>query len=174
MIAVEPFTVAALNRLDQAAFVAALDHVFELSPWVVRRAFARRPFESREALHDAMLDVLKAAPRDDLVALIRAHPDLAGKAAMDGALTAASANEQSGAGLDHLTAEEHAAFNRLNDAYRRRFGFPFVICARHNDKASILAAMDHRLGNTEAEEIDEAITQIGEIGRLRLFDAVPP
>jgi OHCU decarboxylase len=165
-------TVEALNAMGEADFIGALDGLYEHSPWVVQRAHARRPFRDRDDLHAAMTATLREASQTDRLALIRAHPELAGKAAIAGDLTDESAREQAGAGLDRLTPDEFAAFHRLNDAYGRKFGFPFIICARLNDKHSILAAMERRLGHDEAEEIEEAIVQIGEIGRLRLFDKV--
>ena len=116
--------------------------------------------------------MLGAAPEADALALIRAHPELAGKAAIAGTLTSESLSEQAGAGLDRLTAEDYARFQTLNAAYGARFGFPFIICVRLNDKTSILAAMALRLANAPATEVAEAVRQIGLISRLRLFDAV--
>jgi 2-oxo-4-hydroxy-4-carboxy-5-ureidoimidazoline decarboxylase len=168
------FSLAQVNAMDRAAFTAALGFVFELSPWVVERAHAAGPFADREALHGAMMDVLKTAPKSELLALFRAHPELAGKAALAGDMTAESQSEQAGAGLDRLTPDEYARFHVLNDAYGARFSFPFIICARLNDKHSILAAMEQRLDNDEAEEITETVAQIGLISRLRLMDAVSP
>lgn len=139
--------------------------LFEHSPWVERRADARPSSGDRHA--DLMAVVRDAAPEERL-ALIRAHPELAGKAAIDRTLTDASAAEQRAAGLDRLTEAEYARFHELNAAYRTRFGFPFVICVRLTDKAGILAAMERRLGNDPAAEIETAIGQIGEIVRLRL------
>jgi 2-oxo-4-hydroxy-4-carboxy-5-ureidoimidazoline decarboxylase len=165
-------SIADINAMDQAAFTARLGFVFELSPWVVARAHAAGPFASRDALHDAMMAVLEAAPEADRLALIRAHPELAGKAAIAKALTAESLSEQAGAGLDRLTPEEYARFHALNGAYGARFGFPFIICARLNDKASILAAVQRRLSNDQLVEINEATAQIGLISRLRLFDLI--
>ena len=167
-------TLTAINAMDQEAFTRALGFAFELSPWVVRAAHAKGPFDSREALHGAMMAALEAAPREDKLALIRAHPELAGKAAIAGDLTAESAREQAGAGLDRLTPAEFDRFHTLNGAYGRRFGFPFIICARLNDKTSILAAMEARLAHEPDAEIAEALAQIGLISRLRLEDAVSP
>ena len=160
--------------MDETAFTAALGFAFERSPWVVSGSHTSRPFVTREALHEAMMTVLASAPVSDRLALLRAHPDLAGKAAMAGTLTAESAGEQAGAGLDRLTADEYARFHELNAAYGARFGFPFIICVRLHDKASILAAMARRLENDPEAEIDEAIAQVGDISRLRLFDVVKP
>jgi 2-oxo-4-hydroxy-4-carboxy-5-ureidoimidazoline decarboxylase len=158
--------------MNQTGFTTALGFAFELSPWVVERAWSERPFASVEAMHRAMMDVLQAATTADKLALIRAHPELAGKAAIAKQLTAESTSEQASAGLDTLTPEEFARFHDLNAAYGQRFGFPFIIAVRLNDKASILAAMQARLAHDEAEEIAEAIAQIGLISKLRLLDAV--
>ena len=165
-------SLAAVNAMGQVDFTAALGFVFELSPWVVERAHGAGPFADRQALHDAMMAVLEAAPEAEKLALIRAHPELAGKAAIAKALTAESLSEQAHAGLDRLTPDEYARFHDLNAAYAARFAFPFIICARLNDKTSILAAMQRRLANDPTTEIAEAIAQIGLISRLRLFDAV--
>jgi len=165
-------TLQSLNTLDRDAFTQTLHFAFELSPWVVERAWDARPFASVEAMHEAMMAVLDAATTADKLALIRAHPELAGKAAIAKQLTAESNAEQASAGLDRLTPEEFARFHALNAAYAERFGFPFIICVRLNDKDSILKAMAARLSNDEASEIAEAITQVGLISKLRLFDAV--
>lgn len=167
-----PLSLKLLNSMNQTGFTTALGFAFELSPWVVERAWSERPFASVEAMHGAMMSVLEAATAADKLALIRAHPELASKAAIAKQLTAESNAEQASAGLDRLTPEEFARFHDLNAAYRDRFGFPFIICVRLNDKASILAAMQARLSNDEATEIAEAIQQIGLISKLRLLDAV--
>lgn len=139
--------------------------LFEHSPWVEERADARPSSGDRHA--DLMAVVQDASP-DEQLALIRAHPELAGKAAIDRTLTEASAAEQASAGLDRLSPAEFDRFHALNAAYRERFDFPFIICVRLTDKAGILAAMDRRLGNDRDAEIAEALAQIGEIVRLRL------
>ena len=139
--------------------------LFEHSPWVEERADARPSSGDRHA--DLMAVVEEATPGEKL-ALIRAHPELAGKAAIDGSLTEASAAEQASAGLDRLTPAEFDRFHALNAAYREKFGFPFIICVRLTDKAGILDAMERRLGNDRDTEIATAIEQIGEIVRLRL------
>ena len=137
--------------------------LFEHSLWVEARADARPPSGDRPA--DLMAVVHDATP-DEQLALIRAHPELAGKAAVD--LTEASAAEQASAGLDRLTQAEFDRFQALNAAYAAKFGFPFIICVRLTDKAGILAAMERRLANGRDTEIAEALHQIGEIVRLRL------
>lgn len=165
-----PTTLAALNAADRAAFTAALGHLFEHSPWVAEETWAKRPFASAEALHAALCATMRAAPADRQLALIRAHPDLAGRLAQQKKLTAASAREQASAGLDQLTDAELAEFTRNNDTYKARFGFPFIICARLNAKASILAAMAARLPNPPAAEFTTALTEIEKIAWLRLKD----
>jgi len=139
--------------------------LFEHSPWVEERADARPPSGDRHA--DLMAVVREATP-DEQLSLIRAHPELAGKAAVDGTLTEASAAEQASAGLDRLTPDEFDRFHALNAAYREKFGFPFIICVRLTDKAGILTAMERRLANDRETEIANAIEEIGRIVRLRL------
>ena len=141
--------------------------LFEHSPWVEARADAQPSSGDRHA--DLMAVVAAASPEEQL-ALIRAHPELAGKAAIDHSLTEASAAEQASAGLDRLSDAEFARFHALNAAYRERFGFPFIICVRLTDKAGILAAMEQRLGNDRDAEIAQALSEIGAIVRLRLAD----
>ncbi|MCL1527796.1 2-oxo-4-hydroxy-4-carboxy-5-ureidoimidazoline decarboxylase [Xanthomonas nasturtii] len=157
------------RMLDDAAFVARYRELFEHSPWVVERAVRRRPFED---VHRGLMQVVQDASPDDQVALIRAHPELAGKAAIDRTLTAASAAEQASAGLDRLSEDEFKRFHALNQAYRHRFGFPFVICVRLHDKAGILAALERRLDASRNAEIATAIAEIGKIVHLRL-EALP-
>ncbi len=142
--------------------------LFEHSPWVEARADALPSSGNR---HADLMAVVHAATPEEQLALIRAHPELAGKAAIDRTLTAASAAEQASAGLDRLTEAEFARFQQLNAAYRERFEFPFIICVRLTDKAGILAAMEARLRNARDTEIATALAEIGKIVRLRLEDA---
>ena len=142
--------------------------LFEHSPWVEKRADARPSTGDR---HADLMAVVREATSEEQLALIRAHPELAGKAAIDGSLTEASAAEQASAGLDRLTPAEFERFHALNAAYRDKFDFPFIICVRLTDKAGILAAMERRLGNDRDTEIATALDQIGEIVRLRLETA---
>lgn len=141
--------------------------LFEHSPWVEARADARPSSGDRWA---DLMAVVHNASGEEKLALIRAHPELAGKAAIDRALTEASAAEQASVGLDRLTPAEYERFHELNAAYRARFDFPFIICVRLTDKAGILAAMERRLAHGREEEIATALQQIGEIVRLRLKD----
>ena len=159
-----------LNAADRAAFVGAIGAIFEHSPWIAERAWDRRPFANTDALMAAMLAVVEAASDAEKTALIQAHPDLAGKAARAGALTEHSTAEQAGAGLDRLSDKEFERFHRLNDAYKARFGFPFVIAVRGHTRQTILANFETRLENHETAEISEALRNIGLIGRFRLED----
>ncbi|MEJ1972920.1 MAG: 2-oxo-4-hydroxy-4-carboxy-5-ureidoimidazoline decarboxylase [Lacunisphaera sp.] len=163
-----------LNQADRAAFVATLGHLFEHSPWVAEETWAKRPFVDAVALHAALCATMRAAPRDQQLALIRAHPDLAGRLAQQKKLTAESTREQASAGLDQLTDAELAAFTAQNDTYKAKFGFPFIICARLNAKAAIIAAMQTRVGHAAATEFDTALGEIEKIAWLRLQDALKP
>jgi 2-oxo-4-hydroxy-4-carboxy-5-ureidoimidazoline decarboxylase len=165
-------TIEKINALDQQEFVARLGSLFEGSPWIAAEAWGSRPFEGVEHLHRALCAVMYGAPVERQVALIAAHPDLVGRAALAGTLTPESTREQASAGLGHLSPEEIATFTRLNRSYRDRFGFPFVICARENKKESILAGFASRLDNSREQEIATALGEIAKIARLRLLDAV--
>ena len=156
-----------IDETDPDAFIRRYGALFEHSPWVVMRAAARLPLGD---VHAGLMAIVHEATPEDQLKLIRAHPELAGKAAIDRTLTAESAAEQASAGLDRLTQEEFARFHALNKAYGERFGFPFIICVRLTDKAGILAAMQERLGNDRETEIATAIAEIGQIVRLRLKD----
>jgi 2-oxo-4-hydroxy-4-carboxy-5-ureidoimidazoline decarboxylase len=158
-----------LNAASRAEFVAALGDVFEHAPWVAERAYAARPFASVTALHDAMMDVVRTAPRADQLAFLRGHPELGGKVARAGAMTADSKAEQGGLGLDRLSEEEFSRFERANAAYAKKFGFPFIVCVRrHASAGSILRSFEQRVGNDTATEFAAALAEIGFITRLRL------
>lgn len=159
-----------MGELDRPAFVALLGPVFEHSPWVADTAWERGPFVSVEHLHAAMVAAIGAAPRDQRLTLIRAHPDLG--AGEDTPLTAESTREQASAGLDALPDDPRQRLLALNRAYRERFGFPFVICARDHDADQILAAAQERLAHDPLTEERVALEQIARIGRLRLDDLV--
>jgi len=166
-----PTTLPTLNTCEREAFVAAVGPLFERSPWLAEEAFSRRPFRDARHLHAELCAGLEAADGERQLELIRAHPDLAGRLAQNaqnGELTAASAEEQASAGLDRLSASESAELAALNERYRQRFGFPFVICARLNDKSAILAALEHRLENSRESERATALEEIEKIAWLRL------
>jgi OHCU decarboxylase len=168
----QQLSIEALNAMDQAHFADALGFAFEKSPWIAAEAWAARPFADRAALHRAMATVVERASQEQQIALIRAHPDLAGKAAIARELTAESTREQASAGLDQLTPAEFARFTALNDAYRAQFGFPFVICVREHTRSSILNAFETRLHHDAAAEVTTALGEIFKIADLRLRDAV--
>ena len=155
---------------DRDTFVERYGPLFEHSPWVAEDAWEHGPFGDREALAHGLEHAMYAAPRDRQLALIRAHPDLAGRAAVEGTMTASSQREQAAAGLDRLTPDEYETFTRTNAAYRERFGFPLVVCAREHTKDSILRTAAERLDHTPEQEIDVALGEIAKIARLRLKD----
>jgi 2-oxo-4-hydroxy-4-carboxy-5-ureidoimidazoline decarboxylase len=167
-----PMTLAAVNALDQGGFVAALGFLFEGSPWIAAETWPARPFASLDQLHQALCATMECAPIARKIALIRAHPDLAGRAAITGELTPESTREQASASLNRLTPEEFATFTRLNQAYRATFGFPFVICVREHTRESILASFAARLGHAREQEVATALGEIAKIAWLRLCDAV--
>jgi len=161
-------TLGQINAMGEAAFVQAFVGVFEHSPWVAQRAFADGPFASVDELHAAMVAVVDRASAEDKLALLRAHPELAGKAAIRGELTADSTNEQSGAGLSQCSAEEYAQLTELNARYNARFGFPFILAVKGYDRAGVIAEFARRVTRDRDAELAECQRQIGRITRLRL------
>jgi 2-oxo-4-hydroxy-4-carboxy-5-ureidoimidazoline decarboxylase len=168
----QKLTLSALNAMPAADFSARLGAIFEHSPWVAERACARRPFKSVAELHAAMAAAVRSASDDERLRLIRAHPELAGRAAVRGELTEESTREQKGAGLDQCSPEEFERMQDLNRRYNEKFGFPFVIAVKGHDRQSILENFARRLQNERAAEADECIEQIIRIGGFRLADAV--
>jgi OHCU decarboxylase len=160
----------ALNQTDDQHFLAEIGGPLEGQHWLAQRVAAARPFVSVEALFAAFEQVVAQASIDERIALIASHPDLAGKAAIAGEVSADSKREQAAAGLDRLTPEEYAAFHEMNSAYKAKFGFPFVICARENTKDSILAAYRTRIDQPRQVEIELAVGEVLKILRLRLLD----
>ena len=167
-----PISLASLNACDRAAFVATLGHLFEHSPWVADEAYAKRPFPDADSLFAALCASMRGAPAARQLELLRAHPDLAGRLAKAGALTESSTREQSAAGLDRLSAAEADEISRLNEAYRARVGFPFIICARLNAKDAILSSMRARVKNGAATELSTALGEVAKIARLRLGEVL--
>lgn len=159
---------ADLNTAPADRFVETLGGIFEHSPWVADAVAPSRPFAGLDALHGAMVAAVEAADEAQKLALLRAHPDLAGKLARAGALTEASTAEQASAGLDRLTEEEFQRFTAFNIAYTEKFGFPFIIAVRENTKASILKAFERRITNSREAEFTTALAEVGKIARLRL------
>ena len=165
-------SLAELGGLDERRFVDALGSLFEHSPWVAEAAWRRRPFGSVAELHAALELAMREAPRERQLELIRAHPELAGREAQQRTLTRESSKEQASVGLDRLTADELETLGRLNAAYRDRFGFPLIVCAREHTKDSIIAWGVARLAHSREQEIDIALGEIAKIARLRLADLV--
>lgn len=165
-------TLEQLNSCDQTSFVVAIGHVFEHSPWIAFETWPRRPFRDRAHLHAELCSTLRRADPGRQLALIQAHPDLAGRLAPHDSLTAESSREQASAGLNTLGSDELRKFQTLNEAYRTRFGFPFVICARLNAREAILQAMESRLKHSLTEERAAALSEIEKIAWLRLADAI--
>jgi len=165
-------TLDQLNAMSRDDFVTALGSIFEHAPWVADGAAARRPFATVADMHRTMLDAVEAASAETQMRFLRGHPDLAGKAARDGALTADSTAEQAGAGLDRLSEPQYARFHQLNTAYTQRFGIPFIVCVRRHTRSSILRQFERRLTNDAAAERAAALREIGLITRLRLDGTV--
>jgi OHCU decarboxylase len=168
----EKITFDRVNRLSREGFVERFGPVYEHSPWVAEEAYGARPFDGIDGLHGAMVRAVEAAPEGRRMALILAHPDLAGRAAMAGELTRASKSEQASAGLDALSQGEYREFHRLNDSYKEKFGFPLIFAVREHTKETILAGAERRLGHSRPEEIETALAEISKIARLRLEDLV--
>ncbi|CAN5815565.1 2-oxo-4-hydroxy-4-carboxy-5-ureidoimidazoline decarboxylase [soil metagenome] len=165
-------SLAELNAFSAGDFVARFGGVFEHSPWIAETAAQLRPFESVADLHEKMTMLVAQSSPEAQLALIEAHPDLAGRLAKMGQLTAESTNEQAAAGLAQADVATIEKISTLNAAYRERFGFPFIICARLNNVTSIVEAMTTRLPNDRSTEIDAALTEIYKIAQLRLGDIV--
>lgn len=161
-------TIDELNRLDRAAFVRALGWIFEDSPWVAEQAFDARPFDTLDALHQAMMEQVERATFAESLALLKAHPDLGARAR----LSPASTEEQAGAGLDSLTPPEFEQLHRLNVAYRSRFGFPFLLAVKGSTKHDILRALQVRIVAAPEDEYREALRQVYRIARFRLEDLI--
>ncbi|HMP82383.1 MAG TPA: 2-oxo-4-hydroxy-4-carboxy-5-ureidoimidazoline decarboxylase [Verrucomicrobiota bacterium] len=161
-----------LNSFSCEEFVRIIGPVFEHSPWIAEATWSKRPFASVDELHRALCQTVADADEEQQLALIRAHPDLVGKLALAGQLTKESTGEQASAGLDQLTPQEIELFQKNNTAYKEKFGFPFIICARLNKKDAILNGFKVRLQNSPEQEIKTALEEIGKIAYLRLSDIV--
>ena len=162
------YAIATLNQMSQSKFMEALGSIFEHTPEIAAQAWQERPFDDVTNLHQVMTAIVENMSESDQLKLIRAHPDLGSKFKM----AEASVQEQSTVGLDQLSSDEYSRFQQLNDAYKQKFGFPFIIAVRNHTKDSILAAFEQRLENTIALERKQAIAEIIEIARWRLVLAV--
>ncbi|MFT5782010.1 MAG: 2-oxo-4-hydroxy-4-carboxy-5-ureidoimidazoline decarboxylase [Pseudomonas sp.] len=164
----QTLTPAQLSRIE---FVAAFADIYEHSPWVAEQAFDRGvddSLNSVDGLHQRMADLLLSADQASQLALINAHPDLAGKAAVQGELTDASTSEQSGAGIQQCTSEEFARFTELNEAYKAKFAFPFIMAVKGSNRHQILAAFEERIHNSVDAEFSRALAEINNIALFRL------
>jgi len=161
------------SEMDKDIFIAQFGGIFEHSPWIAERAFDLEmgpTHDNAAGIHSLLTRMFRSASHDERLGVLNAHPDLAGKLAAAGKLTAESTSEQAGAGLDLLTDDERATFQKLNAQYVDRHGFPFIIAVKDNDKASILAAFYRRIDNDNATEFTEACRQVERIAELRLYD----
>ncbi|NDJ17152.1 2-oxo-4-hydroxy-4-carboxy-5-ureidoimidazoline decarboxylase [Myxacorys almedinensis A] len=164
------YSITALNAMDQTAFVDAVGFVFEETPAIAAHTYQQRPFCDRSDLHQKMVARVEAMPQAKQLALICAHPDLGSKAKM----ADASVKEQARAGLDQLTSAEYEQFQSLNQAYKDKFNFPFIIAVKDHTKTTILAAFQQRLQHDRDAEINQALAQICRIAWFRLADCVQP
>lgn len=160
--------ISELNATSADRCVAILGDIFEHSPWVAERALAARPFADVPTLHQVMTHIVALASHEEKLALLRAHPELAGRQAQEGALTAASAGEQERAGLNALTRAEMMRITELNAAYRTQHGFPYIVCVGNHTLDSLMRNFERRATSTTAVEMDEALQQVAAIARLRL------
>jgi 2-oxo-4-hydroxy-4-carboxy-5-ureidoimidazoline decarboxylase len=160
------YTIATLNQMDQTAFVAVLGDVFEHTPAIAAQAWNHRPFQDVDDLHQTMVNVMNNLTLEEKLTLMRSHPDLGSRVQM----AIASVKEQAGVGLDRLSPEEYQQFQQLNQAYREKFGFPFIIAVRHHTIATILEAFSQRLQNAIDIEIEQTLSEIAKITKFRLLD----
>ena len=161
-------TLDEVNACDRAGFISRVGWVFEHSPWIAERAWARKPFRSVDELHAEMTAQMASATPDEQLTLLRAHPDLGARIKMSDA----SMHEQLGAGLDNLTSEECERLRRLNAGYREKFGFPFLYAVKGSTKHDILKALEDRLPSSRDQELAEALRQVARIARFRLEELV--
>jgi 2-oxo-4-hydroxy-4-carboxy-5-ureidoimidazoline decarboxylase len=163
-----PVDMAPINAMDRAAFVQKFGGIFENSPWVAEKAWEKKPFASLDEMHAAMVAVAKYAPATAQLALLQSHPDLAGKEAQAGTMTASSVSEQASAGLNALSHDEMVQVSDLNAAYKKKFGFPFIIAVRMHTKEGILFEFNRRLQNDTQTEFANDLQNVYVITRLRL------
>jgi 2-oxo-4-hydroxy-4-carboxy-5-ureidoimidazoline decarboxylase len=161
-----------VNQMDESTFVSVFGAVYEHSPWVAEAAWQSRPFASLDTLHTVMDEVVEGAGQSRKLTLIKAHPELARRLARSDQLTAESHSEQAKAGLSSLPENLTKRMLELNNRYQAKFGFPFIICARLNNVATILRAMEDRLSNPSETEFETALREISKIARLRLADII--
>jgi 2-oxo-4-hydroxy-4-carboxy-5-ureidoimidazoline decarboxylase len=159
-----------ISKMSREQFTEVLGGIFEHAPWVAETAWKSRPFRTRKQLHDVMMEVVREAPPETVIALFRSHPDLATRLQV----TEYSAAEQQGAGLNQLTQEEYEQFASYNLEYTKKFGFPFIMAVKGKSKSEILIAMQARIHHSEATERDKALGEIKQITGFRLEDLLEP
>ena len=164
----EQVSLSHLNTIECEQFEHLLADIFELSPWIPRRAWEYRPFGSISDLHSKMVTVIENSTEDEQLGLLTAHPELAGKEARDGVLTESSTNEQAQAGLNALNKDELLEVSQLNAQYLDKFGFPFIIAVLDNTKDDIFRKWKQRLSNNRDLELKACLEQVYLIGKLRL------
>ncbi|WP_242041909.1 2-oxo-4-hydroxy-4-carboxy-5-ureidoimidazoline decarboxylase [Alkalinema sp. FACHB-956] len=162
------YSLIELNAMSELDFIAALGHIFEQTPRIAQQAWLQRPFVSITDLHQKMVAIVDQLPPAQQIDLICAHPDLGSRAKM----AEASVKEQAGVGLDQLTASEYDRFQALNQTYKAKFGFPFIIAVRNHTKTTILEAFEQRLQNTPEQEQQTALAEIATIAQFRLQDSL--
>jgi 2-oxo-4-hydroxy-4-carboxy-5-ureidoimidazoline decarboxylase len=162
----QTYSLSQVNQMTQAEFIAVLGAIFEASPWVAEQTELKRPFETIEILYQTMVAIVKNSNSQQQLALIRAHPDLGSKAKM----AESSVKEQAGVGLDRLTSAEYQHFHQLNQTYKNKFGFPFIIAVKNHTKTSILAAFEQRLNHSIEQEKITALEEIYKIAQFRLYE----
>ncbi|WP_228041880.1 2-oxo-4-hydroxy-4-carboxy-5-ureidoimidazoline decarboxylase [Planktothrix mougeotii] len=160
------YSLSALNQMNQTEFITVLGAIFEASPWVAEQAWLKRPFTDIQSLYQTMVDIVKNSDSQQQLALICAHPDLGSKAKM----AEASVKEQAGVGLNCLTSSEYEQFHQLNESYKNKFSFPFIIAVKNHTKASILLAFEQRLNHSIEEEKITALAEIYKIAQFRLYE----
>lgn len=163
-------TVEELNRANEEEFIEGLEGIYEQSPWVAERTLSERPFDSVEELRRAMKRVVRDASREKRLELLRAHPDLGEQTEM----TEESREEQASAGLDQLDRNQYEAFQRLNETYRRKFGFPFIMAVKGASPKAIREVMETRIDHSQSEEFRTALDEVHEIAALRLEEQITP
>jgi 2-oxo-4-hydroxy-4-carboxy-5-ureidoimidazoline decarboxylase len=163
-----------VNELDKNGFVNLFGSLYENSPWIIEESYRKKPFLSMTTLHNSFVETVTQSDQDQQIALIRAHPDLAGKAAIAGDITKESHQEQTSAGLSLLTPEELSIFIKNNNSYREKFNFPFIIAVKFLNKNHILAAYESRIHNHPSIEKNKALEEIHKIAFIRLLDIVEP
>lgn len=162
------YSLSALNQMTQSTFIEALGGIFEHTPAIAEQVWHQRPFKDVLDLHQKMVAIVNSMTPEQKLALIRSHPDLGSKAKM----ADASVKEQAGVGLDRLSPEEYDRFLKLNQTYKDRFGFPFIIAVKNHTKSSILEAFEQRLDHSATDEMEQAISEITRIAYFRLIDQI--